>query len=314
MPNSSANRADVRYVVESVWGTTPATPALNKIRITGEGLNAGIQTAVSQELREDRNVSDVMKVGSNAGGNLEFELSYMSFDDLIEAVMGGTWTVDGGDTDMYTLVNGVTERSFTLQKQFADVAQYLVFAGARVNTMSLKIEPNKVVTGSFGVLAKSGVRASSGIAGATYPAGQTTTPMNGAAGVSLNEIDAAPIGGGLMSFGINITNNMRAQDAVGSDAAQAIVPGRFEATGELEVYFSDGTLYDKFASQTAFAAQVKMSDGNGEVWIDVPRAKFETGEVVAQGTDTDVMFKSTFRAIYDATTVGSVKLTKNGPL
>lgn len=314
MSNGSANRVDIRYVSEVTWGTTPASPALKALRMTGESLNANIQTAVSGELRDDRNIAELIKVGSNAGGSVEFELSATAYDDMLEALMCATWTVDGVDTDKFTLVNGVAEKSFTLQKRFNDVGQYMVFTGARVNTLALKIEPNKVVTGTWGFMAKSGVRASSGITGATYPAASTTTPMNGAAGVSLNQIDGVAIPGGLMSFGINVTNNMRAQDAVGSESAQGIVQGRFQASGDMEVYFADGTLYDKFAASNAFAAQIKLAQGSNEIWLDVPNAKFETGEVVAQGTDTDVMFKATYTALYHAGTAGSLKLTKNGPL
>ncbi len=316
MPNASANRADVRYIAEVTWGTTPASPALKLLRMTGENLNANIQTAVSQEIRPDRDIQDIAKVGSDAGGGIDFELSYGSFDDMIEAAMCSTWVVDGVDTDKYTIVNGVVERSFTIQKRFADVSRYMVFTGARVNTLGLRVEPGKIVTGSLGLMCKQGTPAASGIASATYPAGNTNTPMNGSAGVTLNQIDGGAIPGGLMNFSLNLNNNLRAQDAIGSDSAQAIVQGSFEATGDFEVYFADGTLYDKFSAQTEFATQIKIAEGatGKEIWIDIPRAKFETGEVVARGTNTDVMFKSTYRALYHGVTAGSVKLTRNGPL
>lgn len=316
MPNASANRADVRYVAEVSWGVTPATPALKLLRMTGESLNANIQTAVSQEIRPDRDIQDIAKIGSDAGGGVDFELSYGSFDDMLEAAMCNTWVVDGVDTDKYTIVNGVVEKSFSIQKRFADVARYMLFTGARVNTLSLRVEPGKIVTGSLGFMCKAGTPAAAGVTGATYPAGNTNTPMNGSAGVTLNQIDAAAIPGGLMNFSLNINNNLRAQDAIGTDSAQAIVQGSFEATGDFEVYFADGTLYDKFDNQTPFATQIKIAESGAtkEIWIDLPRAKFETGEVVARGTNTDVMFKATYRALYDSVTAGSVKLTRNGPL
>lgn len=310
---SSANRADLRYIAEVTWGTTPATPAMKLLRMTGESLNAQIQTEVSAEIRDDRNVQDLIQVGSAAGGNIEFELSYTSFDDWLEAVMCNTWVLDTGDR--FTMVNGVLEKSFTMEKRLRDINQFFVFPGTKVNTMNLAIAPNKIVTGSFGVLSKNGTRSNTGLTGATYPAGSTTTPMNGAAGVTLNQVDAAPITGGLMNFTLNVNNNLRAQDAIGSLSAQSIVHGRFEVTGDFEVYFADGTLYDRFQNMTPFAFQAKMT-GPGivnEIWIDIPKAKFETAEVVAQGTDSDVMLKSTYRGLYDSVTGGSLKLTKDGP-
>lgn len=316
MPNASANRAELRYVAEATYGITPASPALKYLRFKGETLNANIETARSEEIRADRNETDLIKIGSNAGGNIEFELSHGSYDDFLEALMCSTWVVDGVDTDKFTLINGVLERSFTIQKKLADVAQLFNFTGSKINTGALNIAPGAIVTGSFGVMAKAGVRTDTQFPGATLPAGTTTTPMNGAAGVTVAQVDAAPIPGGLMNFVLNINNNRRDQDVIGSDSTQENVMGRFEATGDFEVYFSDGTLYDKLSAQTAFAFHTKMAGpgATNEIWVDIPNAKFESGEVVAQGTDTDVMFKATYRALYHAATAGSLKLTRNGPL
>lgn len=311
---ASANRASLRYVAEVTYGTTPATPALKALRMTGEGLNANNETKVSDEIREDRNQQDLIQVGSSAGGSVNFELSAKSFDDMLEAALCSTWVVDGVDTDKYTLVNGVLERSFTLQKKLADVTQLFNFAGSKINTMNLSIGPNKIVTGAIAFMCKSGARTASQYAGATFPAAETTASLNGAASVTLNQVDAGTITGGLMNFTMNINNNRRAQDVVGSISAQAIVAGKFETSGDFETYFEDGTLYDKFTSMTSFAVQIKMSDGTNEIWVDIPKGKFNSAEVVAQGTDTDVMLKTTYTALYDATTVGSLKLTKNGPL
>lgn len=313
MPNAIANREDVRYVAEATWGTTPATPALKALRMTGESLNAGVQTEVSQEILPDRNISNLIQVGAEAGGGVDFELSYTSFDDMLEALLQGTWTVVTGDE--FSLVNASTEKSFTIQKRLADVTQFFIFTGARVNTMSLQVEPGKIVTGSFGFMAKQGTRAGTGIAGATYPAVGTTAPMNGAAGVTLNQVDAAAIPGGLMNFSMDVTNNMRAQKAVGSISAQAIVSGKFETSGNFETYFADGTLYDKFIAMTAFAIKIEITETgvNQKLVFDIPNAKFESSEVVATGTDTDVMMKATYRALYHAATLGALKITRNGP-
>lgn len=313
---TTANRTELRFIQEVTWGVTPTSPTLVAFRTTGESLNANIQKVVSDEIRGDRNQSTLIDVGSDAGGDMAFELSYTSFDAWLETALCSVWIVDGVDTDKYTLVNGTTEKSFTVQKKLIDIAQYFNFTGVRANTMSLDVMPGKIVTGSFGVMAKDGVRTASQFGGATLPAAGTTTPMNGAAGVTLAQIDAAPISGGLLHFTMNVNNNRRAQKVVGSVASQAIAAGKFEVTGEFEIYFIDGTLYDKFSASTSFAFATKMA-GPGttnEIWIDLPNAQFEKGEVVAQATDTDVMFKASYRALYHTGTAGTVKLTKNGPL
>lgn len=316
MPNATANRVEMRYVAEVTYGTTPASPAMKYIRFTGESLNANIETVRSEEIRADRSDQDLIKVGSKAGGAIEFELSYNSFDDFLEAVMCSTWTTPGADTDQNQLINGVFERFFTIQKRLVDVTQFFNFTGSKINTMGLTIAPGSVVKGSFGVMAKAGARATAQFASATLPAATTTTPMNGSAGVSVATIDGGAITGGLMSFNLNVNNNRRDQDAVGSDTTQDNLMGKFEATGDIEIYFTDGVMYDKMVNQTAFAFITKMA-GPGttnEIWIEIPKAKLEKAEVVAQGTDTDIILKAGYRALFDPTTVGALKITRNGPL
>jgi hypothetical protein len=311
---SSANRTEVRYIAESTWGTTPTTPTLKYLRCTGESLNANINNVVSEEIRGDRNQSEMIQVGSGAGGDVNVELSPTSFNDMMEAAMCSTWVVDGVDTDKFTLVNGVLERSFTLQKKLADITQLFNFTGSRVNTLSLAVAPDAIVTGAIGFMSKSGARTASQFGSATLGDALTTVPFNGAAGVTVNTVDAGAIPGGLMNFTLNINNNRRVQQVVGSIEAKGIAAGKFEVSGDFETYFEDGTLYDKFATGAAFALQIKMVSGTNEVWIDIPKGKYNTAEVVAQGTDTDVMLKATYTALYDSTTLGSIKITRNGPL
>ena len=303
MTGAIANRADVRYILESVWGTTPATPAMSLLRMTGESLNAGIQTEVSNEIRADRNDQDLIRLGQNAGGNVEFELSYGSFDTWIEAVLGGTWTTN-------VLVNGVIERSFSISKRFQDVSRYILFTGARINSMNLTMAASQIIKGTFGVMAKQGTSSGTGFAGATYPAGSTTTPMNGAAGITVNTIDAGAIPGGLMNFTLNATNNMREQEGLGSEAAVGIASGRFQVSGDFEVYFADGTLYDKFAASTSFALVVEATENSQSLSFNIPNAKFESAEIVAQGIDTDVMMKATYRGLYHSGTGGTLEITR----
>jgi hypothetical protein len=309
---SSANRVDLKYILEAVFGTTPATPALKPLRIVSEGLNANLAKVQSAELRSDRNDMDVLLVAERGGGNIDFELSYNSFDDFIEAVMCSTWVVDGADANKFTIVNGVVERSYSISKRFNDIAQYMVFRGSKLNTMRLTVGPGKITTGSFGIMSRSTTRTGTQIAGATFPAATTTRPYTGAVDVDIVQADAAPITGGLTNFTLDINNNRREQNIIGMLGAANIVAGRFEATGELEIYFEDGVMFDRFAANSAFGLTLSMVDELANRFrIDLPRVKLETGEVVAQGDNTDVMFRGTYRALYHAATLGSVKFTKD---
>lgn len=58
------------YVKETRWGETPATPAFQVAKITGESLTINSETTTSSELRTDRNVTYQIPVscgGFNVG-------------------------------------------------------------------------------------------------------------------------------------------------------------------------------------------------------------------------------------------------------
>ena len=91
---TSTSETRLAYIAETAWGTTPTTPAFTNARFTGESLTPDLQTVVSNEIRPDRNVTDLIQVGQSAGGDVNFELSYGAFDDWLESVMYNTWSTN----------------------------------------------------------------------------------------------------------------------------------------------------------------------------------------------------------------------------
>lgn len=97
MPTASSNRVALRYILESVYGTTPTTGNPNDLRFTGESLDFAIQTDTSKEIRSDRQVTDLVQVGASASGGFNFELSYKEYDTLLQAAFMGAWSVYGAN-------------------------------------------------------------------------------------------------------------------------------------------------------------------------------------------------------------------------
>lgn len=84
---SDANLASLAFIAESVLGTTPATPELQAIRYTGEALKNTKETIQSAEIRSDRQIPDLAKVGSQPDGNFNFELSYTAQQVFMAAAL-----------------------------------------------------------------------------------------------------------------------------------------------------------------------------------------------------------------------------------
>lgn len=73
---SDSNRLRITTVKEVTFGTTPSTPRMRTMRVTGESLKYEPQFVSSQEIRSDRMNSDPILTNVTNTGGINFELSY----------------------------------------------------------------------------------------------------------------------------------------------------------------------------------------------------------------------------------------------
>jgi len=91
---AESNRAILRYLAEATdcWGVTPASGSSREMRITSSSLAAEKETVVSDEIRADRMISDVIETAASSGGDVNVEFSAGSLDDFLQAFLLGAWT------------------------------------------------------------------------------------------------------------------------------------------------------------------------------------------------------------------------------
>jgi len=294
MADGSLHR--LAYVAEVTYGTTPATPAFTTVRNTGTTL--GLQKDIIQpaELRADRHIADFRHGAKQVSGDINFELSYGSYDVLLEALMGGTWNAN-------VLKAGVTRRSFTIERYFADLASgspYHRFTGCEVNTLSMAINANSVVTGSFGIVGKDLSLNAAIVSGATYPAATTSSPLDSFSG-SISE------GGGAIAtvteMSLSVDNGLDPRFVVGSDSTIRPSIGRSNITGSVTVYFDDTTMLAKFINETESSISVTVTNAGGTLAFFLPRVKYTGGQpdVSDEGPISLVMPFQALRATSEAT-------------
>lgn len=113
-----SNRVALRYVEEVTPGTTPGTPALQNIRFTSESLNFNTDFIMSEEIRADRMVPDTVQVSASAGGDMNGELSYATYDDLFEGAFFEDWdstaVAEGPNSDVTLTKTGGTPNTWDL--------------------------------------------------------------------------------------------------------------------------------------------------------------------------------------------------------
>jgi len=108
MAQASSSRVSLRYIKESVYGTTPSTPTMTTVRRVpgGGGLSRNSQVVTSQEADSSRTIPDQIEVGYSAAFDFNFELSSGTLDDFFVAILGGTRYV--GTTTAQTTISAAS--------------------------------------------------------------------------------------------------------------------------------------------------------------------------------------------------------------
>lgn len=122
MAIQSSVSVDIAYGVETTFGTPATATAGKALRRVSTSLTTQKDSFQSNEVRRDLQVSDLRHGMRSARGSIEGELSIQSYDDLLEAAFGGTWTA-GVSVDPTDFATGVTITT-------AGEISLLTFAGA----------------------------------------------------------------------------------------------------------------------------------------------------------------------------------------
>lgn len=394
---SDASQTKLSFRDEDVWGETPTAPSPQRdgreFRFTSESLNRNVETAISEEIVDDRNISSIIRVAAESSGEVNIESSFGSHDPILDGVFFSNWTPftnvndpaaspfdartvtvtanvtsplsastgtiavggspnligsirvgdfvelsDTGSPDIsgFFLVtaipvvgsltvqpspaqsssgtfrvrsssirNGTIFKSFLIEKEFRDIAQFFEFTGMRAGTWSQNISPGSIVTGAISFQGESVFTAQTTV----WPGSPAVLPVTPTE--VLNAVDnisnilingAVPIGVNFTEVAFNMDNKLRPNPAIGTLENVEIGAGQIEVGGTIESYFLNLNLYNQFLNFTTVRLSFVATDiaGNSYLYF-FPSFKLTTGEVIAGGNNTDVLAKFDFTAFRDAT-------------
>jgi len=223
-------------------------------------------------------------------------------------VLSGLTLTDEAEGDAVTVTsggylrNGTTKKSYTLEKSFTDVTQFIAFTGMRVDTMELSVGTGNVLTANFTFMGKEGAIAQATVgSGAATPA--PTNPV-------LNAIDNVAdftYGGtsqpfDMTAFTMQVQNNLRSQPAIGSVTPIGVGVGTCTVSGTMNVYFADEDVYEDFVNYATTSLSFRLVDTSGNACIvTMPSFKVTSAQVNAEGLNRDVMAAVSFSAFQSAT-------------
>lgn len=308
-----ADTAQVAYTKETSWGTTPATPVFQKLRLTKESFAYSPQTTKSTELNPNRDVSDLVLTAANTSGGIDFELSYGTFDDIFSSLFYADWATN-------VLKNGITQKPLSFEKRFyrgtdADntaLYDYYRYTGMVANTMSLSVQANDKVTGSFDFMGKGGTTGTDIITGATYTDATTSDILNASSDVgTLSITGITGYTPKVLSISLNVNNNLKGAGVVGSLDYADIGAGAFDVSGSLELYYEKVELYQAFLDSTALSLAFTIGKTTGNKYtFSIPKLKLGSCPIQAEGQNSYVMCKADFTALKDATLGGTMSITR----
>lgn len=310
---ANGSRHSLHAIAETAYGVTPETPSLATVRITGTTLGLSKDSLQSEEIRNDRQIADFRLGANQVGGNIDFELSFSSFDELLESALQGTWQQDTPETGTDTLKCGITRKSFTFMRHFADLTitdpaakPFFVYRGCEINTTALTINANAMITGTFGVVGKSQEIRATTIASEILPP-TTTSPLDSFTG----ELKEGGVTIGVVTeLGLSLDNGLGARFVVGSKDSILPEVGSSNLTGTMTAYFESTALVEKFLNESDTSLSVDLPDAQGNlITIVIPRIKYTGGQPDVEG-ESSVMLSMPFQALLDPTSGTNLLITR----
>lgn len=294
------------YAMEDSWASLPSSVVAYNLRITGFGVQLSKDSFQSEELRSDRQIADLRHGMFSVEGDIPVELSAGAFDDLISSAMFDDWSEND------EIVIGTEMKSFTLQRGFTDIGQYHWFPGCVVNSWSLNIEPNAIVTSTFNVI------------GETMETGETAE-LTGASDKATNApfdsfsgfIREGGTGTGdeiavVTGLDLSVENNIEALQVVGMNKSAGLADGRANITGTLNAYFVDSVMLNKFLNETESSLSFQLEDDAGNsLEFYLPRIKY-SGSDLSVDSEAPVTLSMPFTALVDTDGIGTtMKITRS---
>lgn len=301
MAIATGSKHTLHFVVESTYGTTPTTPTWTPCPITGVSLGMTKDAIEAGKLRADRQVEDLRHGNKQVGGEINGELEYGAYDDLLEAMAMGTWSAN-------VLRTGTTRRSFTFER-FFDLAtdEYHRYTGCEVNSMTLSVQPNSMVGLTFGVIGQDMSTNTAQVAGSSYSADLGNSPFDSFTG-SITEGGTAIAD--VTAIELNWENGIEPAFVVGSALTIQPSDGKSRLTGSLTAYFQNRTLYDKFLNETSSEIVFTLTDVDSQsIQFDIPNIKYTAGNPDVSG-EGPVTVALEFTALYNAADTSQVVITR----
>ena len=283
MAFSQGSRSSLSFLAESTFGTTPSGNFQN-LPFTTHSINLSKDRVEGTDIQSDRMVQVDRHGNRIVGGEIAADLRHAKFDTLMQSALlsdnsfNTGFSSGDGTTVANAAIAGTTPGFFSLEDYAADIDQARLFSGCTVDTMSVSIAPNQMVSTTFGIVGKD---VSISQTQKTQTASAGNAPYDSYSG-SIKLGNVGSLGSALSlitAVDFTITNNYAPTLVIGSSSAAALEYGMISVEGTLSAYFEDATMLNRFINETESALEVTVGDGTNTLTFLFPRIKINSADV-----------------------------------
>lgn len=150
MAQAKGSKGRLAYQVETTFGVMPSSVALKRMYFISETLGEKINAISSDVIVDSRNPVMPVRGNRDASGTIKGQLA-PSMGTLLKAALGTS--TPSGETSPYTHTMKIGDLpSLFFEKGFTDLGAYLLYAGLKVNRMSISAKPEGYQDVSFDFL------------------------------------------------------------------------------------------------------------------------------------------------------------------
>lgn len=301
MSFAQGSRSGLSYIVESTFGTTPVGN-FTAIPYNTHSLNLTKDRVTGNEIQPDRMLRVDRHGNRQTGGDIAVDLRDGNFDPFLESALQNTWSTD-------ILKVGSTPKYFSIEDAANDIAQYRVFTGMSVSSMSVSIAPNQMVATTFSMIGKDMTISGTG---KTVDDATIAQPFDAYSGdVNIGNVGGATASAIVTSIDFSIDNAMAPTFVVGDDATPFLETGMATVEGTFTAYFEDAALINRFINETETALNVSVDDptGTNAYTFTFPKIKINGADVPVDG-QTSRIITLPFVALYDSTSGTNIQIDR----
>ncbi len=327
---TDSSRHTLYIAPEDVYGTA-AGGNYAEVPETGCTLAPSQGHSVSNRVRDDRQIEAINRGVHTASGDINADLEFSTFDFLLQQAFMGLWEVSGAG---HVLAPGTSKSSFSAIRHFSDLEDhpFLVVSGCLVNqwTLGLQVgESDAQITTGWQIIAKGGDYLAAAPTGSTLVSREISQSIDhiindqwpGAVNEGNNHPQTLDAFSGAVKIGgeavgvcsgidLQLSNNVSARYAVGSDRAICPRRGMSNLTGSISLYLSDARYQRAALTKEELSLEFAMQDPAGNKYtVMIPRIVLEGGTPDTRADD-DVIQQFNWQALYSQAEGTNIQLTR----